>query len=52
MTIGSPIYPRWLFYYYASHLRIVPAPSFIMDVSGFAELKVNGRARAYHSQFG
>ena len=47
---GTPIYPRWMFYYYASHLRIVPAPSFLVDVSGFEQAKVQA-VEAYHSQF-
>lgn len=51
MTLGPPIYPRWLFYYYASHLRIVPDPSFILDVAGFEDHKMSA-IRAYHSQFG
>lgn len=45
-----PIYPRWLFYYYATHLRIVPSPGFCMDISGFAETKRRA-CLAYHSQF-
>jgi bacillithiol biosynthesis deacetylase BshB1 len=36
---GEPIYPRWFFYYYCTHLRIVPRPSFLFDTSGFAEQK-------------
>lgn len=45
-----PLYPRWLFYYYATHLRIVPQPSFLLDISGVVERK--GRAiLAYRSQF-
>lgn len=47
---GKPIYPRWFFHYYATHLRSVPAPSFIMDTSGFHEAKRNA-VLAYHSQF-
>jgi len=47
---GEPIYPRWLFYYYATHLRWVANPSFLIDISGLA-----GRKRtailAYRSQF-
>jgi bacillithiol biosynthesis deacetylase BshB1 len=47
---GPPIYPRWLFYYYATHLRHVAQPSFIVDVS--ATLEVKARAlRCYRSQF-
>lgn len=45
-----PIYPAWLFYYYASHLRRVADPSFIMDISAFAERKIES-ITAYRSQF-
>jgi bacillithiol biosynthesis deacetylase BshB1 len=45
-----PLYPRWVFYYYCSHLRKVPDPSFIMDISGFEERKARAIA-AYKSQF-
>jgi len=47
---GPPIYPKWLFYYYATHLRRVPDPSFIVDVSGTIERKMAAIA-AYRSQF-
>jgi bacillithiol biosynthesis deacetylase BshB1 len=45
-----PVYPKWLIYYYATHLRIVPQPSFIMDTTGFEEQKRRA-ILAYHSQF-
>lgn len=45
-----PIYPKWLFYYYATHLRIVPSPSFIVDVSATIERKI-ASIMAYRSQF-
>jgi N-acetylglucosamine malate deacetylase 1 len=45
-----PLYPRWVFYYYCSHLRRVPDPSFIMDISTTQERKTRGIA-AYRSQF-
>lgn len=48
--IGPPIYPKWLFYYYCSHLRRVPDPSFIIDTTGFSEAKQRALL-AYHSQF-
>lgn len=47
---GAPIYPRWLFYYYCTHLRHVPAPSFCIDVTGLEEVKVKS-VKAYHTQF-
>lgn len=47
---GEPVYPKWLFHYYCTHLRIVPAPSFIMDIAGFERLKREAIV-AYDSQF-
>ncbi len=44
------IYPKWLFYYYATHLRWVANPSFLLDVTGFEMKKVEAM-EAYHSQF-
>jgi bacillithiol biosynthesis deacetylase BshB1 len=46
----QPIYPKWLFHYYATHLRIVPQPSFLIDVTGFEHKKIEAM-EAYHSQF-
>lgn len=45
-----PIYPAWLFYYYASHLRWVADPSFIVDITAHAERKIES-ITAYHTQF-
>lgn len=45
-----PIYPRWLWYYFASHLRAVPQPGFILDVSETFEAKI-AAVRCYRSQF-
>ena len=47
---GDPIYPKWLFYYYCTHLRIIPNPSFLIDTSGFAKQKRDAIV-AYESQF-
>ncbi len=47
---GQPIYPRWFFHYYATHLRTVPSPSFIVDTSEF-HLRKRQAILAYHSQF-
>lgn len=49
-SIGPPIYPRWLFYYYCSHLRRVPDPSFIVDTTGF-EARKRASLEAYRTQF-
>jgi bacillithiol biosynthesis deacetylase BshB1 len=50
MELGPPLYPKWLFHYYATHLRIVPKPSFLMDISKYLSQKMASIA-AYHSQF-
>ena len=47
---GEPIYPKWLFYYYCTHLRIIPNPSFLMNTTGFEEQK-RASIVAYESQF-
>lgn len=36
---GSPCYPRWHMRYFATHLRVVPQPSFIVDITGFTDAK-------------
>lgn len=45
-----PIYPKWLFHYFATHLRIVARPSFCFDISGFEKTKLDA-VLAYRSQF-
>ncbi len=47
---GEKIYPRWLFYYYATHLRWVANPSFLIDVTGYEKQKI-AAMEAYHTQF-
>lgn len=47
---GEPIYPKWFFYYYATHLRWVANPSFLVDITGF-EARKRDAVLAYHSQF-
>ena len=47
---GPPIYPRWLIYYYCTHLRTIPQPSFLLDISGCEERKRRA-ILAYESQF-
>ena len=47
---GEPIYPKWLIYYYCTHLRHVANPSFCLDIS--AQMDVKEQAiLAYESQF-
>jgi bacillithiol biosynthesis deacetylase BshB1 len=48
--MGAPVNPRWLFYYYAMHLRKVHNPNFLIDISGYEEKKF-ASIEAYHSQF-
>ena len=45
-----PLYPKWLFYYYCSHLRRVPDPTFLIDTSGFQDKK-RAAIEAYRTQF-
>jgi len=47
---GQPIYPKWLIYYYCTHLRHVAAPSFCMDITAQIETKIKA-ILAYESQF-
>lgn len=48
--LGDPLYPKWLFYYYATHLRWVADPSFVFDITGVLDQKLDS-IRAYHTQF-
>lgn len=50
MSGGPPIYPKWVFHYYATHLRVVPQPSFLMDVTAHLPQKMASIV-AYKSQF-
>jgi len=47
---GEPCYPKWLFYYYATHLRWVADPNFVLDISEQMETKVASIV-AYETQF-
>jgi len=47
---GEPTYPRWLFYYYATHLRWVANPTFCIDISAHMEQKISA-IQAYETQF-
>lgn len=48
--VGPPKYAKWVFYYYCSHLRNVPSPTFIVDTSAFAAPKL-ASIECYRSQF-
>ena len=47
---GEPHFPHRTLYYFSVHLRIQPAPSFVLDVTAFHEAKMRAVA-CYHSQF-
>lgn len=47
---GTPRYPSRMVYYYATHLKTIPAPSFLVDTSEFHERKRQA-ILAYESQF-
>lgn len=46
----DPCYPKWLFYYYATHLRWVADPSFCMDITEQMDAK-EAAVKAYETQF-
>ncbi len=48
--LGPTLYPKWLFYYYATHLRWVADPKFIFDISGTLDQKMRS-IKAYETQF-
>ena len=48
--VGPPIYPKWFFHYYCSHLRRPVDPSFVVDTTGFADRK-RAAIEAYRTQF-
>ncbi len=50
LPMGPPKYPKWLFYYYATHLRWVANPSFVVDCTGYVEKKIDS-ITAYETQF-
>lgn len=47
---GESIYPKWMIYYYCTHLRHVANPSFCMDITPFMERKIEA-IEAYETQF-
>jgi bacillithiol biosynthesis deacetylase BshB1 len=46
---GEPHYPERIYYYYCVHLRLIPQPAFILDISEFWEKKL-AALRCYRSQ--
>jgi N-acetylglucosamine malate deacetylase 1 len=46
---GDPYYPPRIFYYYCIHLRLIPQPAFVLDISPYWEKKL-AAIQCYHSQ--
>ena len=47
---GEPYYPQRIYYYFCVHLRLVPQPAFVLDISDFWEKKREA-IECYRSQF-
>ena len=47
---GKPFHPQRVFYYYCIHLKHIPQPAWIMDISSHWQTKANA-ILAYESQF-
>lgn len=47
---GEPFHPPHIFYYFSIHLRVHPAPAFVMDISECIDEKMSA-IRCYESQF-
>lgn len=47
---GEPIYPKWLIYYYCTHLRWVADPTFCIDITDQLDRKI-AAIEAYETQF-
>jgi N-acetylglucosamine malate deacetylase 1 len=47
---GEPHYPDRIYYYYCMHLRVVPQPAFVIDISDYWEQK-RAAIECYQSQF-
>ena len=47
---GAPWYPRRIVHYYCTHLRLVIQPTFLLDITAFAQAK-RAAMDAYRSQF-
>lgn len=47
---GEPHWPERIFYYYCVHLRIIPQPAFVLDISDVWERK-RAAIECYRSQF-
>jgi bacillithiol biosynthesis deacetylase BshB1 len=47
---GQPHYPERIYYYYCVHLRLIPQPAFVLDISDYWEKK-RAAIECYRSQF-
>lgn len=47
---GEPFHPERIFYYYCIHLRTIPQPAFVLDISEHWEKKI-AAISCYYSQF-
>jgi N-acetylglucosamine malate deacetylase 1 len=47
---GEPFYPERIFYYYCVHLRIIPQPAFVLDITDYWPRK-QAALECYRSQF-
>lgn len=47
---GEPFHPERIFNYYCVHLKMVPQPAFVLDITAELELKL-AAIRTYESQF-
>jgi bacillithiol biosynthesis deacetylase BshB1 len=47
---GEPCHPERIYHYYCVHLKTVPQPAFVLDISAWWERKLAAIA-CYHSQF-
>lgn len=51
LEVGQPIYPKWSFGYFCTHLRAVPSPDFLLEVSEDELARKIASIRAYGTQF-
>ena len=47
---GEPFHPERIFYYYCVHLKTIPQPAFVLDISEFWDRKL-AAVSCYRSQF-
>lgn len=47
---GEPYHPARIYYYYCVHLKLIPQPAFVLDITPYWETKL-AAIRSYASQF-